>query len=84
MKHGKNYPDKNIGGDLELGHRQEDPTQIGFMEGIVEKTVRFGFKFKYDLYRRFNVNFDFDREIYEISGEKIKSTNFLTGFGINY
>ena len=83
-RHGKNYPDKNIGGDLNLGHRREDPTQVGFLEGIVETTKSFLFNFTYDIYRHYFLSISFGREIYKIENRKVKSNIFQTGFSINY
>jgi hypothetical protein len=83
-RHGKNYPDKNIGGDLNLGHRWEDPTQVGFLEGIVETTESFLFNFKYDIYRHYYFSVLFGREIYKTEKRKVNSNIFQAGLSINY
>ena len=36
-RHGANSPLHNIGGDIKLGHRDGDPTESHFLEGILEK-----------------------------------------------
>jgi len=89
LKHGTNYPEKNIGGDINRPYLPGDPRYVEFLEGIVEKQIRCGLFFQYDFYRHYYMKFIFNYnwlkniEINKARGST-ESINFKIGFGINY
>jgi hypothetical protein len=50
-RHGKNYEDKNIGGDINDGYSYGDPRESHFLEGIREETSAAGIGVNYEIAR---------------------------------
>ena len=88
-KHGDNYADSNVGGDIDNPHMPGDPDNVKFLDGIVEKFIRYGLKYKYDLFRHYylSVLLDFEKAeniLIENKRSDSRSINFMIGFGVNY
>ncbi|MFC1725345.1 capsule assembly Wzi family protein [candidate division KSB1 bacterium] len=89
QKHGSNYADINIGGDINSAHMPGDTDNVQFLDGIVEKKVRLGLKYRYDIFRHFYFSAEFDYEkaenvLVENNRTSVESVDFMIGFGINY
>ena len=89
-RHGANFGDKNVGGDVELPHISGDDLYINFLDGNLEKSNSFGMNFSYEFFRNFYFNFSYvrDQAKYIIqSNEKKKDTiknHFAFSIGLNY
>lgn len=88
-KHGTNYPNQNIGGDINFAHMPGDPYNVKFLDGIIEREKRLGFKIVYDIFRHYNftISYDyvkFDNIKMEGSRGSANLNQFYLGFGINY
>jgi len=89
-RHGANFADKNVGGDVELPHRFEDDLMAGFLDGAVEKRSTLGLQFSYEFFRDFYLKFGYefaDDENIILKQDKrgqSKSHHFLFSVGLNY
>ncbi|MCP4727430.1 MAG: capsule assembly Wzi family protein, partial [bacterium] len=91
QRHGANPPGENVGGDIDLAHRNNiDRDYIGFLEGEVEKTTSVKIRFSYEPLRNL-----FIRSYYNIlSGKNFRINNipeqdfdnkkFFLGISLNY
>jgi len=89
-KHGDNYPNENIGGDILLGHNvllgdQEEPrTTRTFLEGILSTNRMYEFYTQYQLFNDFFINL----AARKIENQTTESSQNLTevhlGFNLEY
>lgn len=58
-RHGENFADRNVGGDVNLPHRFGDDVNADFLDGIVEKRNAFGVQFSYEVFRDFYLQLNY-------------------------
>lgn len=89
-KHGQNYPDENIGGDILLGHSklmpgQEEPRETReFLEGILETEKTIKFYTQYELFNDFYLRFSAINTRYSSPEESSDLTELHFGIKIDY
>lgn len=89
IRHGKNIVDdkgnviKNVGGDINFGHRSIDSEETEFLDGKVEKIFTPSFRLLYEVFNDIFFSFEYS---YYISKEDIKSKQQMINliFSINY
>ncbi len=91
QRHGSNPPGENVGGDIDLAHRNEiDRDYIGFLEGDVEKTSSLKIKFSYEPFRNLfiksycNLLSGKNFRINNVPGQDFDSKKFFLGISLNY
>ncbi|MDZ7261427.1 MAG: capsule assembly Wzi family protein [candidate division KSB1 bacterium] len=52
-RHGANFSDKNVGGDIDQPHSPGDELYVNFLNGILEKRRSFGLSVSYEIWRNF-------------------------------
>jgi hypothetical protein len=89
-KHGDNYPNKNIGGDILLGHSrllddQEEPVKTSkFLEGILETEKKLEFYTRYEVFNDFYLNFKVINTRYSNPEESTNLTELHFGLRFDY
>jgi len=89
-KHGENYPNKNIGGDILLGHStllsdQEEPVNTSkFLEGILETEKKLEFYTRYEVFNDFYLNFKVITTRYSNPQESTNLTELHFGLRFDY
>jgi hypothetical protein len=89
-KHGRNYPDENIGGNILLGHNillgdQEKPRETRkFLEGILETDEQFKFYAQYEVFNDFFLNFSYTYIKYIDADIQSTLNEIHFGFKIDY
>jgi hypothetical protein len=89
-KHGANYPDKNIGGDILLGHRtllgdQEVPVETSiFLDGILETEDILEFYARYEVFNDLFLNFRVKNTQYSNPEESTNLTELHFGIRLDY
>lgn len=89
-KHGRNYPDENIGGDILLGHSvligdQEEPRQTRkFLEGVLETEKILQIYAAYEVFNDFYLNFRFTNMRYNDPETNSNLNEFHFGFRLDY
>jgi hypothetical protein len=89
-KHGDNYPNKNIGGDILLGHSrllddQEEPVKTSkFLEGILETEKKLEFYTRYEVFNDFYLNFKVINTRYSNPEKSTNLTELHFGLRFDY
>jgi hypothetical protein len=89
-RHGKNYPNENIGGNILLGHdemigEQEKPREKRkFLEGILETDTRFEFYVQYEVLNDLFLNFAAVNTRYSNPNLNTNLTELHFGFRLDY
>jgi hypothetical protein len=89
-KHGLNYPNKNIGGDILLGHSillgdQEEPVETSiFLDGLLEIKKAFEIYARYEVFNDLFLNFRMRNTQYSNSDESTNLTEFHFGIRLDY
>ena len=88
--HGENYPNKNIGGDILLGHNtvlgdQEEPVESSkFLEGILETEKTLEFYARYEVFNDLFLNFRVRNTQYSNPEESTNLTELHFGIRLDY
>ena len=88
--HGDNYPNKNIGGDILLGHNtligeQEEPVETSeFLDGLLETEDRIEFYTQYEVLNDFFLNFKVINTKYSNQETNTNLTELHFGLRIDY
>jgi hypothetical protein len=89
-KHGRNYPNENIGGDIMLGHNtllgdQEEARETRkFLEGILETEKKAEFYADYELFNGFFIRLKAAAIHYQNPSEEQKLSEIHIGLGLEY
>ena len=89
-KHGKNFPNKNIGGDILLGHNtllgdQEEPVETSkFLDGVLETTKNIEFYARYEVFNDLFLNFRIRNTKYSNPDESTNLTELHFGIRLDY
>jgi hypothetical protein len=89
-KHGDNYPNKNIGGDILLGHNrllgdQEEPVEKStFLDGIQETEKNIEFYARYEVFNDLFLNFRVKNTRYSNPEESTNLTELHFGIRLDY
>lgn len=89
-RHGANPPDRNIGGNINRPHDVGSTTDIGFMEGNIERKKGVSIKIDYEPFRNMfisgNFNFEFgdNFRIDNIYGRDYTSNKLFISIRMNY
>ena len=89
-KHGDNYPNENIGGDLLTGRgillgTQTEPRETRkFLEGILTKEQRFDFYIDYEIFNGFFLSGAASHQITNVEGEETTFNEFHFGVKLDY
>ncbi|MGD9488979.1 MAG: capsule assembly Wzi family protein [Calditrichaceae bacterium] len=89
-KHGDNYDDENIGGDILLGHNdllgeQEQPRETrDFLEGNLTTEQKYEAYLKYEVFNDLFLTLVYDHFDIESAGSKTKLDEFHFGFELRY
>ena len=89
-KHGRNYSNENIGGDILLGHNvllgeQEKPRETRkFLEGILETDERFNFYAQYEVFNDFYLDFSYTHIKYVDPDVQSNLNEIHFGFKLDY
>jgi hypothetical protein len=89
MRHGRNIYDeaseviRNVGGDINLGHRLNDSDMVTFLDGDVEKTLSFDANMSYRIFNNifFRLNYLYNKNK-SLKENKQQEFNFI--ININY
>jgi hypothetical protein len=90
LKHGANYADKNIGGDIMLGHNtllgsQSEPVLTReFLEGILETEKYIQFYAQYEVLNDLYLNLGLGYNSYNSTHSTIRSTELHFGLKFDY
>jgi hypothetical protein len=89
-KHGANYKNENIGGDVLVGHntllgtQQEARQTREFLEGILTTEKQFEFYSQYEILNDLYLNFSYINTRTNLSGSTTKLTEYHFGFKLDY
>ena len=89
-KHGANYENENIGGDVLVGHntllgtQQEARQTRDFLEGILTTEKQFEFYSQYEILNDLYLNFSYINTRTNLSGSTTKLTEYHFGFKLDY
>jgi hypothetical protein len=90
LRHGANYPNENIGGDILIGHpvllgTQAEPLEnIKFLEGILTKEQIYNFYAQYEIFNDFYLSAKYNHIKLDTEGEKEELDEWFFGFRFNY
>jgi len=89
-RHGANYANKNIGGDIFLGHgtllgTQTEPVETRkFLEGILQIENRLQFQARYEVFNDVYLQLALNYILYDNSASTIRSTELYLGLKFDY
>jgi hypothetical protein len=89
-KHGRNYENENIGGDIMLGHNvllgdQQEPRETRtFLEGILETNKKIDFYIQYEVFNGLFLDFSLRKNQYTEPGVETNLTELHFGLRLNY
>ncbi len=81
-RHGSNYPDKNVGGDVDLPHRDEDPREAPFLDGIRQTVSVGGVYLRYEFLRNLLLEASFRQAKYnDFAAQNLVNVRLSFNFG---
>lgn len=89
-RHGANFEDRNVGGDVNIPHQFEDDLYANFLDGILEKQNVLGVQFSYEIFRDFYLDLGYEWTnavnvvVKEDQRGNSQSHQFAFSIGLNY
>jgi hypothetical protein len=83
-KHGANYDDKNIGGDILIGHSPSDPQTRKFLEGILTTEKRYEIYCNYEIFNDFFLSGRYSYINLKTQEQTEELNEFYFGFKFEY
>jgi len=84
MRHGANPPGENVGGDILLGHRNEDPLTKKFLAGIGDRSWGVNFGGSYEFFPEAFCSFEARFQQDDYAGQLSKQLRLLASISYRY